>query len=165
MKKYVVAMLMMAAISGIYAQKSTTKAEAPKPKTEAEITAMKLKVLKESLMLSDDQYAQFKPIYEQYRAAIKPYQHRKCRCDNDSLIDQEIKACLESSFDNAIAMANVKKQYVSKFAKVLNMRQVEKLYSMEARMQFGMRNEMDRRNGKMPHPMPPCDKHGNKLQK
>lgn len=165
MKKYVVAMLMMAAVSGIYAQKSTTKAEAPKPKTEAEVTAMKLKVLKEALMLSDDQYAQFKPIYEQYRAAIKPYHHRKCRCDNDSLTDKEIKACLESSFDNAIAMATVKKQYVSKFAKVLSMRQVEKLYSMEARMQFHMRNEMDRRNGEMSHPMPSCDRHVNKPQK
>lgn len=167
MKKFVVALLMMTAISSIYAQNSTAKADTHKPKTEAEITAMKLKVLKEALMLSDDQYAQFEPIYEQYRADIKPYHHRKCRCDNDSLTDKEIKACLESSFDNAIAMATVKKQYVSKFAKVLTMRQVEKLFSMEARMQFNMRNEMDRRNGEKMFPMLPSHHAipGNKCEK
>ncbi|MBP5412529.1 MAG: hypothetical protein J6Y47_04640 [Bacteroidales bacterium] len=155
MKKSFLTACLLLALCTMYAQSTAQKQKntSVKPTTEADMLTMKLNVLKDVLLLSDEQFAKFKPIYEQYFEKVSAIKKNRCKCDKSGLTDAQIKDCLERSFDEVVNLATLKKQYISEFSKVLTMKQVEKLYSMEARMKYKVRDEMDHRTGERVPPV------------
>lgn len=161
MKKSFITMCLLMSLCTMHAQSTSPKQKNNPPyksASEADMLSMKLNVLKDVLLLSDEQFAKFKPIYEQYFEKVSAIKKHKCKCDKSGMSDAQIKECLEKSFDEVVNLAMLKKQYISEFAKVLSMKQVEKLYSMEARMKYKLRDEMDHRTGERVPSIPLQDK-------
>ncbi len=93
------------------------------PEQRMEIKAQKVS---KELMLDEATSAKFKSLYQEYVKALAA-----CRCDfaKGSLTDEQILKNLEKRYEMQEKVAAVNKDYVSKFAKILTPRQVQKLFS------------------------------------
>lgn len=106
----------------------------------------KVKMMKEQLLMSDEQTEQFIPIYKAYlndmRKEFKDSRHHK-RGNMRPDVKTADDACkvLTEDIDSKIRMLNTQKNYIPKFSKVLNAQQLMKLLKVENDMQRKIRRE------------------------
>ena len=90
---------------------------------------MVVKHVQSSLVLDDATAAQFAPLYKEYLLAMKDCCATNCPIKKgQALTDQEIKDLLNQQFDNQQKRLDLKKKYYKQFEKILNARQLQKLY-------------------------------------
>lgn len=119
---------------------------------------MQLRQMLNALMLDDETAAKFTPVYKEYQEemeACRLPQVKKPR--KAEMTDDEIAQEIEQQFAQGRKLIDVKEKYYKKFKKILTMKQIRKIYSLE---RFNMRRvgrEMDRRQhrGKAPMPQKP----------
>lgn len=134
---YLTLLSLLFAFSGMVSAQEKKKSEAPAPEKRIEMKAQKIS---KKLMLDEAASAKFVPLYKEYVAALS-----KCRCDapkckGAKMTDEQIVESLEKRYEMQGKIADVKKEYVTKFAKVLTPLQVKKLFSEDkGKMKFGKR--------------------------
>ena len=125
-------------------------AQAPTPRkqlTPEQLQEMQINRMQKCLMLDDETAAKFAPLYKEYLEALKA-----CRTDmkqekpqqpKTERTDAEIKKQLEERLAQQKKIVETKQTYLAKFEKILNARQLEKLFAAprhNKHMQAGPRN-------------------------
>ena len=125
-------------------------AQAPPPRkqlTPEQLQEMQINRMQKCLMLDDETAAKFAPLYKEYLEALKA-----CRTDmkqekpqqpKTDRTDAEIKKQLEERLAQQKKIVETKQTYLAKFEKILNARQLEKLFAAprhNKHMQAGPRN-------------------------
>ena len=81
------------------------------------------------LMLDDAAAAKFAPLYKAYMqelAACRPQLER-----GKDLTDEQVMKNLQARMDSELKVAEIKKAYLGKFAKILNAKQLQKLFKKD----------------------------------
>lgn len=89
------------------------------------------KVMSKKLMLDDKTAAKFIPLYESYMNELAQCRKQKDKC---AATDAERLDNLENRFATEAQRAEIKKRYVSEFAKILTPMQVEKVLLKNGKM-------------------------------
>ncbi len=154
MKRIIMTMLLMMAVTSIsFAQAPQKGPEAtPEHKEKVskfkEIMNLRLQIIKSELALSDEQFEKFAPIYRQYCHNIKFNSEPNKPIDIETASRKEINDFLRRRVDNNISMAMVRKSYILIFERVLTPQQVYKLYNVETKLIKQARVEYDKKHGK-----------------
>lgn len=101
--------------------------------------------MSKKLMLDDKTAAKFIPLYEQYMSELAQCRKQKSEC---AVTDAERLSNLESMFASEAERADIKKKYVSEFAKILTPMQVEKVLLKNGKMK-GAERRMSKCGKKM----------------
>ena len=134
---YLTLLSLLFAFSSLVSAQEKKKSEAPTPEKRIEMKAQKIS---KKLMLDEAASAKFVPLYKEYVAALS-----KCHCaapkdKGAKMTDEQIVESLEKRYEMQGKIADVKKEYVTKFAKILTPLQVKKLFSEDkGKMKFGKR--------------------------
>ncbi len=97
----------------------------------------RVEILKNRLMMDDQTYTKFKPIYTKYSEetkAIIEKSNSKLKRDNRNvsrLSEEELDEITFARVERNLDIATVKSKYLKEFRKVLNSRQLHTLYRME----------------------------------
>lgn len=97
----------------------------------------RIEILKNRLMMDDQTYAKFKPIYAKYTEELKSVIEKtksKLKKDNrniSALSDEELDEITFARVERNLDIAIVKSNYLKEFKKVLNSRQLHALYRIE----------------------------------
>jgi hypothetical protein len=124
--KYLVLALMVAISSFAYAQDNKEKKEKKGPTPEQMIEFHVGKVEKQ-LMLDDATSAKFVTLYKEYLVEMA-----KCRPEivrGKDLTDAQIKKNIESRMNAEQKALDVKKKYYKSLSKILNAKQLQKIFS------------------------------------
>lgn len=99
----------------------------------------RVEILKNRLMMDDQTYMKFKPIYAKYNEELKSVIEKsksKLKRDNRSisaLNDEELDQITFAVVERNLDIATVNSKYLKEFKKVLNSRQLHTLYRLEIR--------------------------------
>lgn len=125
-------------------------AQAPNQKkklTPEQRQEMQINRMQKSLMLDDETAAKFAPLYKEYLEALKAcrteMKQEKPQQRKAERTDAEIKKQLEERLAKQKKVVETKQTYLAKFEKILNARQLEKLFAVprhNKHMQAGPRN-------------------------
>lgn len=93
------------------------------------------------LMLDDATAAKFAPLYKEYLENLQGYCAQNCckkaaACpkSNATLTDKEIEARIEKRFEMQQQRLDIQKKYYDKFKKILNAKQLEKVFAPRPKM-------------------------------
>lgn len=135
------------------AQKSDEQRKAEHRKQLHEVT---MRIIKNELSLTDEQYKEFIPIYSDYRKAVRgenagiKSERINIQTANDELVMEKLNLNLERN----IHVATVRKEFVPKFSKTLNARQITKLYQLDNTLAKKAHEIMLKRKGDKSAPVP-----------
>ena len=104
-----------------------TEPAAEEPQTPDEIRAAAREQVISSLKLSKDVRKKFEPIYDEYRAALA----KATRTANEQLDEVTPLNGMKANLMNVAATAQVKLDYIDRFAEVLSSAQINQLYNSE----------------------------------
>lgn len=94
----------------------------------------KIAYITEKISLTQDQAQRFWPVYNEFTAKRRDLNRRMRETrphDPDALTDAQVKETLTQALALRQQEVNLEKEYFDKFQKVLNIRQVGKLYQAE----------------------------------
>ncbi len=98
--------------------------------TPEQCVQMRIDRMRNRLMLDDATAAKFAPIYKEYMQAIADVCKPCCKRTKGTVkSDAERISALEQRYAVKAKVAEINKEYVAKFSKILSARQVEKLFS------------------------------------
>ena len=113
-------------------------AQAPNQKkklTPEQRQEMQINRMQKSLMLDDETAAKFAPLYKEYLEALKAcrtkMKQEKPQQRKAERTDAEIKKQLEERLAKQKKVVETKQTYLAKFEKILNARQLEKVFRMD----------------------------------
>ena len=138
-KMFVVAMTVIAAFAfqSAFAQapaKTDAEKAAAKAKQE-QIMQTRLQLLKDELKLDDAQFANFEPVYRDYRRALqKVVDNKAARVKKAELTNENALEVVLARLSNTIRTSTVKQTFLLKFSKVIEPVQIEKLYRVDDRI-------------------------------
>ena len=137
---------MMVSVAAMNAQ-TTTGTEENDQEKMAKFFNAKVKMIKEKLVMDDEQTEQFIPIYKEYLAEMhETFKDRPARKEREEVKGTEdATKILTEDLDGKIQVLTVQKKYISKFAEVLNGNQLMKLMRTENDIQRMVRKESKRR--------------------
>lgn len=117
-------------------------------RTPSELSEFKFQYIVSTLGLSEAKLAKFTSIYEDYRAAIDAKLIKRTNevACMQLLDDEELTATMLANFKNISTIADIKAEYVPKFAKVLTARQIHQLYKAEGRFSKRLKETHQRRS-------------------
>lgn len=136
-KKFIQSTLFICALiftSTLYGQPLSKKGE-----SESSQKFDRVEILKNRLMMDDQTYKKFKPIYVKYTEELKSVNEKyksKIKRDNrniSALSDEELDQITFAIVERNLDIATVNSKYLKEFKKVLNSRQLHALYRMEKR--------------------------------
>ena len=105
----------------------------------------KVKMMKEKLLLTEEQTEKFIPVYKEYMEAIgKTLGKRPPEVGDVKTVDEASKVIIDG-LNVKIKVVEVQKTYIPKFAKVLTPQQLLKLLPAESDIQREVRKEFKRR--------------------
>lgn len=140
------AMLLVGAVMAFaQPQAGKERKQGPTPEQRAEFSA---NMMAEKLLLSDEQSAQFIPVYKAYTLELQQVmmQHRHKMQEPGRRSDSEIDANIRDDFNKSQEILNLRIAYYDKFVKVLNPRLVNEMYKVEKeqaqRAQFNRYSKM-----------------------
>lgn len=126
---------------------------------------MQLKQVLNALMLDDQTAAKFTPVYQDYQNEMEACRLPRVKKQRGvEMTDDEIAQEIEQQFTQGRKLIDVKEKYYKEFKKILTMKQIRKIYSLE---RFNMRHvgrEMDRRQRREKAPMPQKPRQGKAKQ-
>ncbi|HZP40739.1 MAG TPA: hypothetical protein VFD84_04410 [Candidatus Binatia bacterium] len=103
-----------------------------------------------NLPLSDEEAAQFWPLYERYQAELKPVQDRSVKVIADytasfrDLPDEKAMKLADDWLSAESDRVKVRRRYLQEFAKVLPGRKVVRFYQIENKMDAVLRYDLAR---------------------
>ncbi len=112
-----------------------TEPAAEEPQTPDEIRAAAREQVISSLNLSKETRRQFEPIYDEYRAALA----EATRTANEQLDEATPLNAMKVNLMNVAATAQVKLDYIDRFAEVLSSAQIHQLYNSEGSLAWTIR--------------------------
>jgi|GEM_PF-4768174 len=112
-----------------------TEPAAEEPQTPDEIRAAAREQVISSLNLSKETRRQFEPIYDEYRAALA----EATRTANEQLDEATPLNAMKLNLMNVAATAQVKLDYIDRFAEVLSSAQIHQLYNSEGSLAWTIR--------------------------
>lgn len=112
-----------------------TEPAAEEPQTPDEIRAAAREQVISSLNLSKETRRQFEPIYDEYRAALA----EATRTANEQLDKATPLNAMKVNLMNVAATAQVKLDYIDRFAEVLSSAQIHQLYNSEGSLAWTIR--------------------------
>lgn len=156
MKRVIMSMLLMLAVTGIsFAQEPQVQTKPAKPELTEEQKAkiqerkemfeIRTQIIKEELKLTDEQFEKFVPIYRNY-CRVKQFntvKHKKI--DWETATKQEMNEVIKANLDNVINTAMVRKSYILLFEEAISPKQVSKLYKVENNLSKKAREEYKKR--------------------
>ena len=126
-----------------------------------ELQQAKMNILRHELSLNDAQFAEFEPIYNEYRKALRqgqPAAAKGQRFDIQTASDEQVLEHLNNNLDRSIHIATLRKEYIPKFGKVLNPRQIAKLYKVDDSLARKAQEALHKKHGKpQGNPHGQCD--------
>ncbi len=128
---YLILIAIFCAISVAFA----TEPAAEVPQTPDEIRAAAREQVISSLNLSKETRRQFEPIYDEYRAALA----KATRTANEQLDEATPLNAMKVNLMNVAATAQVKLEYIDRFAEVLSSAQIHQLYNSEGSLAWTIR--------------------------
>ena len=114
-----------------------TEPAAEEPQTPDEIRAAAREQVISSLNLSKDVRKKFEPIYDEYRAALA----KATRTVNEQLDEVTPLNGMKANLMNVAATAQVKLDYIDRFAEVLSSAQINQLYNSEGALAWTIRQK------------------------
>ena len=147
--KFLILALLLSFGTAAMAQKGKDK---PTPEQRVE---KRVQIMQKSLMLDDAAAEKFAPIYKEYLLEMA-----KCRPNVErgkNLTDDQIKKNIEARMDARQKALDVEKKYYGKLSKVLNAKQLQKVFGMKEGFKKGGDKKFDPRKGgqRMGKQMPP----------
>ena len=115
-----------------------TEPAAEEPQTPDEIRAAAREQVISSLNLSKDVRKKFEPIYDEYRAALA----KATRTANEQLDEVTPLNGMKANLASVAATAQVKLDYIDRFAEVLSSAQINQLYNSEGEIAWTMRQKV-----------------------
>ena len=106
---------------------------------------MQLKQVMNALMLDDETANKFMPIYKDYQKEMNECRLPRMKKRGTEMTDDEIAQEIESQFEQGRKVIDVKEKYYKKFKKILTMKQIRKIYSLERSNMRHLGREMNRR--------------------
>lgn len=92
----------------------------------------RMKLLMQSLNLSDTQKTPFKDLYEQYSdSRSKVFRGFAEKYHGQNLTEEQAKARIYDGFDVSEKLLNVQRDYTEKFLKIISPKQLNKMFRME----------------------------------
>ncbi len=125
-----------------------------RPAKRPDFAEMQLKQVLDALMLDDKTAAEFTPVYKDYQKEMKDCRLPRMKKRGTEMTDDEIAKEIESEFAQGRKVIDVKEKYYKKFKKILTMKQIRKIYSLERSNMRRLGWEMNRRQGHKAPPMP-----------
>lgn len=114
-----------------------TEPAAEEPQTPDEIRAAAREQVISSLNLSKETRKKFEPIYDEYRAALA----KATRTANEQLGEVTPLNGMKANLMNVAATAQVKLNYIDRFAEVLSSAQINQLYNSEGAIAWTVRKK------------------------
>lgn len=114
-----------------------TEPAAEEPQTADQIRAAAREQVISSLNLSKDVRKKFEPIYDEYRAALA----KATRTANEQLDEVTPLNGMKANLMNVAATAQVKLDYIDRFAEVLSSAQINQLYNSEGALAWTIRQK------------------------
>ena len=112
-------------------------------------------MMEKNLMMDDATAAKFKPLYQEYINAMKECNPKASKeAKKGSLTDAEIEKNIQDRLDAKIKKAEVQKKYFNEFKKILNAKQLVKVFNSGKKnhMKPCMKCGKDMKCGKMMKP-------------
>ena len=125
-----------------------------RPAKRPDFAEMQLKQVLDALMLDDKTAVEFTPVYKDYQKEMKDCRLPRMKKRGTEMTDDEIAKEIESEFAQGRKVIDVKEKYYKKFKKILTMKQIRKIYSLERSNMRRLGWEMNRRQGHKVPPMP-----------
>ncbi len=131
------------------AQKNDNARQMRERPSAEQMAEQRAKKMSETLLLDDKTSAKFIPLYKQYIAelqSVRPERRKMVRDGNDTkpeLTEEQIAERIKESFANERKAIDIKEKYYKDFSKILNQKQIEKMYRNANAFAFG-------RNGQNP---------------
>lgn len=141
-------LLVAAVVSATAVNAQTTQTtEDDSQEKMAKFLNAKIKMIKEKLLMDDEQTENFIPIYKEYLAEMhESFKDRPARQERQEISSSDDAAkILTEDIDGKIQVLTVQKKYITKFAEVLNPQQLMKLMQAENDIQRMVRKESKRR--------------------
>lgn len=120
--------------------------------TSEQFMARQTRYVASQLALDDAKTASFTKLYKQYLTEVKECQNQwrsqyrdKDRKEHKELTDAEITKRIEGRFAHSHKILDIREKYYNEFKKILNPRQIQKMYKAEKDIQKKVRKEMGRR--------------------
>jgi hypothetical protein len=155
MKRIIMSLLLIAAVSGVSfaqepmqqpaSQPQSSEGQGAKVQEHRELMNIRLQILKEELKLTDEQYEKFVPVYREYNKSMNFNRVKVAKINWSNASKQEINTLLKARLDNTINTAMVRKNYILIFEEVITPRQVAKLYKIEDKLSARAREELQKR--------------------
>ena len=105
----------------------------------------KVKMLKEKLLLTDEQTEKFIPIYKEYMTEMGKYFGKRRRHDMEVKTADEATKKVVDELDGKMKVLEVQKSFIPRCAKVLTPQQLLKLLPAESDIQHQVRKEFKKR--------------------
>ena len=118
--------------------------------TPEQMTEFQAKRMENRLMLDDATAAKFIPLYKEYLQALKDCRkpdEAQAGKRNFERTDEEIEQAIQDRFDRQQKALDTKKKYFDSFKKILNARQLEKVFAPAAG-NFGPKKWDGRKNNR-----------------
>lgn len=119
------------------------------PNVRERLTEAKLRVIQNSLQLSDEQLKDLSLVYRRYESEINALSYAKqrnlMRTSLDSLSTEEADKMITAQLDNVVKISAIKRKYYPEFRTVLTPQQVIELYKSEAQIRRRVMQEFRRR--------------------
>ena len=125
-----------------------------RPAKRPDFAEMQLNQVLDALMLDDKTASEFTPVYKDYQKEMKDCRLPRMKKRGTEMTDDEIAKEIESEFAQGRKVIDVKEKYYKKFKKILTMKQIRKIYSLERSNMRRLGWEMNRRQGHKAPPMP-----------
>ena len=128
----------------------------PKQERKEKIKAQKIGFISNELNLSSKEAEVFWPVYNEYESKIEKLRidrkkiHKKLKF-MDELSDDEAYSLTEEVFEIDTKEGNVRKEYLGKFAKVLNKKKATKVFMAEVKFNRELLKKIKKGNNKGPH--------------
>ncbi len=150
------------------AQKNDNARQMRERPSAEQMTEQRAKKMSETLLLDDKTSEKFIPLYKQYLTelqAVRPERRMKRDGNNpkeakQEMTEEQIAERIKESFANERKALDIKEKYYKDFSKILNQKQIEKMYRNANAFAFG-------RNGQNPGKInaPHGKKNGKKTEK
>ncbi len=150
------------------AQKNDNARQMRERPSAEQMTELRAKKMSETLLLDDKTSEKFIPLYKQYFTelqAVRPERRMKRDGNNpkeakQEMTEEQIAERIKESFANERKALDIKEKYYKDFSKILNQKQIEKMYRNANAFAFG-------RNGQNPGKInvPHGKKNGKKTEK
>lgn len=90
--------------------------------------------LAKALKLSDDQSEKFIPLYADYMEDIRKMIDKHRVPHNENITDEQLEKIIESRFAISRSIVDIREKYYKKYKKFLSIRQIDKLYETEKKL-------------------------------